>query len=126
MSSIKIDPVTKDYSLDTSNGKLENDLSLKTPAYFRLMIPRLGWLYAPDRDYGSDLALIKKNLTSGGSSIVSNTAERALNPLIDQERASSVSVDVVQKSRHGVGIEIDIVDANGEEEKTYFVPIGNN
>lgn len=118
-----IDPVKKDYVVDT-NGNLVNDPSLKTPAYIRLRTPRLGWLFAPDKKFGSDFYLIRKNVTTSDAFRLVNTAEKALEPFIDQKRASQIDVTVAERSRHGAALQIKITDIKGETEDTFFVPVG--
>ncbi len=83
------------------------------------------WLYAPDDKYGSDLYLIKKRRTdTSGNSLVENTAARALQPIIDDGRASEISVDTTQASRNGVGLDIELIDAEGSSEQFVLDPIG--
>lgn len=118
-----IDPVKKDYVVDNF-GNLVNDPTLKTPAYIRLKTPRQNWLLAPDKNFGSDFYLIRKNITSSDVSKYINTAERALAPLIDQNRASDVTVEIADRARHGAALSIKITDIKSENDQELFVPVG--
>lgn len=118
-----IDPVTRDYVLD-SNGNPTIDKTLKTPAYIRVKTPRTKWLYAPDEKYGSDLYLIKKNLTNGDNTAVINAEERALEPLIDQGRAVSIIAENVSQGRNYIQTKIEILDAQGEVDELLLAPVG--
>lgn len=120
--SFKIDPVIRDYVMQP-NGKPEIDNSLRTPAFFRLRIPRRKWLYAPDDNYGSDYYLLKKNLNSSNSSMV-NIGLKALESFVDEDRAFDTEVEIVEKSRSGVGLEVKIQENINSEPETVFVPIG--
>lgn len=121
--SLKIDPQTRDYQVD-DDGKIVNDFGLLTPAYFRLRTPRNEWLYAPNARYGSDFKSLKKNQSAGSQNRVTNIAERALAPLIDQNRATETEVNVADVARHGVSLDIKITDSQGEVEEIELFPIG--
>jgi phage gp46-like protein len=117
-----MDPVARDYVVE--NGRPVEDVSLLTPAYFRLRTKRKTWMYAPDDRYGSDYHLIKKNLTASNNGRLAGVGERALQPLLDDGRADEIQVDLTQQSRHGAGIEFKITDAEGETEQFTFNPVG--
>ena len=116
--SFKINPVTKDYELD-SKGKPIIDKSLKTPAYFRLTIPRTKWMY-----YGSDYYLAKKNLTGSYASNVTKIADKALEPLIDSGRAIDITTSLEERSRHGAAISIKIQESLHSKEDISLIPVG--
>ena len=118
-----IDPCTRDYVMD-ENGKPVIDEGLKTPAYFRLKIPRNAWLYAPDDNFGSDFHLIRKNITSSNQVTLINISDRALEPLIEEDRAIETETTFAERARHGVGLNISIRETAKGEDDTMFVPIG--
>ena len=121
MNNWDLDPKTGDYVMQ--GGAPKNTESLAIPAYFRLKISRNRWLYAPDTDYGSDFHLIKKRKTNGDASDIENIAARALQPLIDDGRAQSITIRAQQQVRHGVGIQVNIVDQEGDVQELEFVPL---
>lgn len=124
-NTIKIDACKRDYELDEF-GNLKIDKGLGTPAFFRLRIPRNQWLYAPNTQYGSDFYLFQKNPTTGTGRAFVNTGDRALQPLIDQGRADNINVELTERSRNGVGLEVDISQVRNDETETIFVPIGRD
>lgn len=124
-NSILINPHTKDYVVDQKTGKPQEDTGLRTPAYFRLTIPRQRWLYAPDNQYGSDFFELKKNITSSFGSRVTDVATRALRQFIQETRALDVEVELVERSRHGAGLNIRILENPQTDEDIFFIPIGD-
>lgn len=118
----KIDPTNGDYTIQ--NGQPENVNTLDLPAYYRLKIKRKQWLYAPDDKYGSDFFKILKRTTNQGNGIVESVASRALQPLVDSGRAQTVTVTTTQTARHGVGMKVDIIDAEGNNTTTDFTSLG--
>ncbi len=119
---IKMDPVTKDYVID--KGAPVQDMGLLTPSYIRLTAPRDGWLYAPDEDWGSDFHTIKKSLSTSDASNLVNIGERALAPIVDDGRALETTVEITGRNRHNASLKLTIVDALGENEETFLVPVG--
>lgn len=109
------DPKTGDYIM--RGGAPEQTDSLLVPVFHRLRIVRGGWLYAPNDDYGSDFASVKKRKTSQDATLIENIAARALNPIVEDGRASSISVDTVLVTRTAVGLETKVEDATGQVEK---------
>lgn len=110
-----MDPTKKDYVMEFGDP-VQTD-SLEMPAYFRLIIKRTQWMYAPDVDYGSDFYLIKKRRTNENANSVENVGARALQPIIDDGRASAISVTAVLVTRSAVGLQTDITDARGNVEQ---------
>jgi phage gp46-like protein len=110
--SWKIDPDTGDYEIDDT-GKPVRDESLLTPAYIRLKTPRKGWMYSPDRDFGSDFSFTNRRLKQTPT-LVRNVATRALAPMVTDGRALEIFIDIVQAVRHGVEIKIDMRQADGK------------
>ena len=121
-NSLYINPETGDYELN--QGKPVRDTSLKTPAYVRLKAKRGQWLYSPNEKWGSDFHLIKKNRTNKIASREISTAEKALDPLLDDGRATSVEVEVTERARHGTMLQTKIKESLGEGEQTILTPIG--
>lgn len=112
--SWEIDPKTGDYIMEGGSPK-ETD-SLRIPAYIRLKTRRQQWLYAPDTQYGSDFHLVRKRRTTEDASAIESIAARALQPILDDGRADSITVDTTATSRHGVGLQASIVEADGTVE----------
>lgn len=109
-----IDPKTGDYKM-TGGAPIQTD-SLKIPAYYRLKIKRAGWLYAPADDYGSDFHTVKKRRTSDDASLIEAIAARALQPMVDDGRASTITIATTVVARNAVGLETEIFDARGRIE----------
>lgn len=118
MQNWNLNPVTKDYVV--TNGKPEETDTILIPAYIRLKVQRKKWLYAPDDDYGSDFYELKNKQSNRMPSMVENVAARALQPLIDDNRARSITVDFAQSSRHSIGLETKIINASGKVEQLSF------
>lgn len=123
-NSILINPITKDYVIDQETGKPKEDVGLKTPAFFRLRIPRERWLYSPNNQYGSDFFRISKNITSSAGSRLIDVANRALQHFIEENRATDIEVSLVERSRHGAGLQIRILENPQTTEDIFFIPIG--
>lgn len=120
---INLDPQTGDYVL--VGGQPQRTDSLTVPAYYRLKTKRTKWLYAPTDRFGSDFYKLKKNLSSDSDvSRVEDIAARALAPMVEDGRASSITVEVVQRERFGLCLSVKITAANGEEEEFLFTGIG--
>ena len=116
-----INPVTKDYEI--SNGKPVETNSLTIPAYIRLKTGRKKWMYAPDDNYGSDLATLTRKQTNRSPTVIENMAARALQAILDEGRAKSITVDFAASARHGVGLEVKIINAAGKVEQLNFASI---
>jgi phage gp46-like protein len=116
-----IDPTTGDYQV--SGGNPVRDESLQFPAYVRLKTQRGSWLYAPDVDYGSDLYLIRKQ-TKATPALVENVSERALQPLLDDGRASEISVQHTGSARFGETLDANLTDRNGQTQSLSLSPVG--
>ena len=121
-NSIKFNPATGDYEL--SGGKPVTDTTLLTPSYIRLKANRQRWLYAPDTDWGSDYYLLRKQLTTQPATREIRTGEKALEPLINQDRASETIIEVVERQRGATLLKIQVKDSQGESEDPVLIPIG--
>lgn len=118
MSSWKINPSTGDYIME--NGAPVSSDSLVYPAYYRLKIPRAGWLYAPNDLYGSDYWMVKKRTGAGSDSGLINIGNKALQPMIDDGRASDVDIETAAVSnlnRNNAALTVNITDIGGEVDK---------
>jgi len=122
MQSWNIDPSTGDYV--NNNGQPDQTNSLNVPAYFRLKISRLQWMYAPDSKYGSDYYTLKKRPAINGNQRIENMTVKALQPLVDDGRASSIQADVTENDREGIVLTTQITDATGEVEVQAFDSLG--
>lgn len=122
MADWKIDPVKKDYVME--KGSPVQTTSLTAPAYIRLKAPRRKWMYAPDDNYGSDLKLVKRRHSTDGTSVVEDLAAKALQPIADDGRASEINIKTTVASRNATGLEIQILDAQGNPETLKLPQIG--
>lgn len=104
--SWKIDPVTGDYLM--TNGAPVDSADLIYPAYYRLKIKRQKWMYAPDNKFGSDYYKLLRNYTTKPQVALEKIAARALQPIVDDGRATSINVTVTGVARNGVTVEADI------------------
>lgn len=111
--SWNINPVTGDYVMDATGKPVVNS-DLKTPAYFRLSVNRTSWMYAPDANYGSDFYLLRKKQTPKDATSVEAIANRALQPMIDDGRASSVTATLLAQDRGSAAMGVLIIDAQGK------------
>lgn len=107
----------------SGGSPVETD-SLKIPAYFRLKVRRRTWLYAPNDRYGSDFHLIKKRPTGKDTGKIENLAANALQPIADDGRAAEMSVETKQTSRHGIGLEVKILEQNGRIDQLNIPGLG--
>ena len=121
-NGLKINPETKDYEI--VDGKPVVDKSIKQPAYIRLVAKRNTWLYAPDDKWGSDFHLLKKTKTTEAATREINTAEKALEPLLDDNRASDITIEVTGRLRGATQLSTKIVEQLGEQEESLLIPVG--
>ena len=119
-SSWKIDSISRDYQL-TQTGVPQQDQTLGTPALIRLATPRGRWLHAPDAQYGSTLHTLNRRVASAAEFI--NASQSALQPLVDQNRAQSVSVTLTGSARGDLRSQVRIVDEEGAPQIFNFTPI---
>lgn len=125
MSSWEINPSTGDYVM--ANGAPVPSEDLKYPAYYRVRVRRNQWLYAPDRNYGSDYYLLRTRVNGRNLSSITAIGQKALKPIVDDGRASDAEVSFdnqQQQSRHNQSISVSIVDSQGQVEELNLVPIG--
>lgn len=110
-----MDPSRRDYIM--SGGSPTETSSLRVAAYIRLRAPRGAWMYAPDQSYGSDLRKInRRSTTTTENREVETASARALQPIANDGRASTISVSTVARDRNGVSLDVEIADARGEIE----------
>ena len=117
-----IDPARKDYVL--VGGSPEQTDSLTVPAYFRLRITVGQWLYAPDSNYGSRFAEIKKRPTGRDTSKIENAASVALQPILDDGRAVSITVETNSANRSSVGLKTVIERQRGVFDQLEIPSLG--
>lgn len=120
--SWQINPANGDYVM--TGGAPTDSSDLIYPAYYRISIPRLKWLYAPDTKYGSDLNTLQKK--AGNAAL--NMIQTALEPMIDDGRALAVDPEFTSPqpaSRNMAGIKINITDAEGTVTTLPLPTIGN-
>lgn len=118
-----IDPKTGDYVVGADGAPVLTE-ALTVPAYYRLKIKRTQWLYADDTTLGSDFYLQKKHRTTQNPSLLEAVAARALQPIVDDGRASNIQVTTTVTARNAVGMEIKVTDARGNAQETTVIPIG--
>lgn len=122
MKSWNLNPANGDYVLDALGSPEQTD-SLLIPAYIRLKAPRTRWLYAPDTEWGSDFYTVRKRHSALDGSLCEQIGSRALKPLIDDGRASKVTLTATVQTRTGIGLETKIADAGGNVSSATFKPI---
>jgi phage gp46-like protein len=123
--SWQVDPKTGDYLM--TNGSPIDDPSLIYPAYYRIKVSRTRWMYAPNDRFGSDLYTVKKRFTVNDMNPVNNLVSRALQPIIDDKRAKSVSVEIQAPfGRNDVEMAVTIVDSQGKPQTLNLPAVGGN
>ncbi len=108
-----IDPETRDYVQVKGNPVV--DRSLKMPIYFRTLVPRTRWLYAPDTKYGSDFWAYKDRQTPNAAGTAQAIERRAVAPLLDDGRAIDIQVTTINDPRNGVQLTVTALDASGQQ-----------
>jgi len=116
-----INPVTGDY--DLAGGNPQRDTSLQFPAYARLKVRRGAWLYSPNTDYGSDFGTVRKR-SSTTPALLESIGTRALQPLLDDGRATDVAFSTVASSRHSEELQCTITDSDSNTLSFSFTPVG--
>ncbi len=120
-----IDPNTGDYVM--SGGAPTESEALIYPAFYRLKVRRTQWMYAPDSSYGSDFYTLKKRFTALAVNPTIGIAEKALEPLVEEGLASEVIVTQLPSSgRNDIQMDINLVDAQGEEESLLLPMVGGS
>lgn len=122
MQSWDLDPKTGDYVM--VGGKPKETDSLTVPAYIRIKTPRLGWMYARDNTFGSNVAKFKRRESTKGSNPVETAVANALQPMADDGRAESIDVNTPAAARHGVAIDVKIFKANGTVDELKIPGLG--
>lgn len=108
------------------NGSPESTNDLKVPAYMRLKTGRGKWLYAKSKSFGSMIGDVKKLPARKNEAVLERLTEQALQPMIDDGRAQSVTVHMVDGDRDGRLLSISIVDRQNENQEFAFSPIGGD
>lgn len=116
-----IDPETRDYSQE--GGSPVVDRTLKTPAYLRLTVPRTRWLYAPNASYGSDYWTQNVKNDKARPGVLEAIGKRALQPMVDDGRATEVSVVADDRGRYHCHLDTKITDAQGQTEEIAVTPM---
>lgn len=114
--SWQINPMTKDYVM-TNGAPVDSD-DLIYPAYYRLMVQRTRWMYAPDTGYGSDFYTVKKHFSPNEVNSLTDIALKALQPMIDDGRASDIEATYGSSlGRNDAQLNITITDAMGQPQQ---------
>lgn len=116
-----IDPTTGDYAI--VNGNPVRDESLQFPAYVRMKIKRGAWLYAPDTDYGSEYSNVRKR-TNKTPALLQSIGERALQPLLDDGRATDIEFETMVSNRNIEQLQVTITDSDGATLSFQLTPVG--
>lgn len=116
------DPATGDYVL--SGGSPVQTDSLQVPAYYRLKIQRNTWLYQPDTSYGSNFKSVKKRPSGGDTNDLENIAIAALQPILDDGRATAITVSTNQTTRATVSLETIIYKQRGVFDQLNIPSLG--
>jgi len=109
-----LDPTTGGYVL--TDGALAQDPArgLANAVYLRLMTP-LGSYWA-DADLGSRLhELVRMKDLTRVSVLAKQYSEQALQPLLDDGRASAIAVDTEQRHDGWLRLVVRVTDAGGHE-----------
>lgn len=117
-----LNPATGDYVMN--GGAPEQTDSLKIPAYVRLKVTVGQWLYAPDSNYGSRFKQIKKRPTGRDTAKVENAAAVALQPILDDGRALSITVETTSSNRSSVGLSTVIERQRGVFDQLEIPSLG--
>jgi phage gp46-like protein len=117
---LKLNPANGDYI--SENGKPVQDDTLLTSAYIRLKTQRGRWMYAPDGEYGSEFYQSHRRVRTVVE--IEEMGRKALQPMIDDKRAQSVTVEADDVARGGVSLSTKIVDDRGRPQILKFNPIG--
>lgn len=117
-----INPATKD--IQVANGVPVKSKSLNTPVYVRYMAHRTQWLYAPNPQWGSDFFLAKEKQISSSPTALTAIGKRALQPILDDGRATEVDVSIAQRNRSATVLATQVTDSTGEVQQPSLVPIG--
>lgn len=109
-----VNPITADYQL--TDGALERDpaAGLANAVYIRLMTPLGSWWQ--DATLGSRLHELQREKDVNRVSILAKQyCEAALNPIIDDGRATSIVVSTEQLHNSRLNLLIEVTTASGEK-----------
>ena len=107
MSEFRIDPETGDYTL-AADGRPTTTNELTQAAYIRIKAHLGRWMH--DVNLGSKMFQLANSKVISDQALISH-ANRGLKPLLDDGRASSIRVRVIEKVRYGRRIGVSIRDA---------------
>ena len=125
MQTWELDPATGDYVIE--NGVPAVDSGQKTSAYIRLRAPRGNWLYAPNDNWGSDFYLMRQRFGARDIKSVTEVANKALKPIIEEGRAVSIRIDPELDpagSRNNLQFKTTIFEQSGDEQVLSLPPLG--
>ncbi len=123
MQTWTLDPTTGDYVM--SGGSPVQTNGLATAAYIRVKTPKDGWMYAPNSKYGSRLREIKNTRRNNKDiTMLENVVGVALQPMLDDGRAKSITAAVNNVAIGYFGLVGKIVQANGQTEDLNLPSIG--
>lgn len=128
-----IDPKTGDYIM--AGGQPVQTDSLRVPSYFRLKGHRKGfrqrdgtpggWLYAPDKKWGSAFwTQVGTRISTRDTTKLETTAQQALQPLADTGRASKITLDVLGAGVGNISLRAKIVETNGNVDQLNMPSLG--
>ncbi len=118
MQTWEVNPTSGDYVL--VNGSPKETDSLKMAAYFRMRVRRDQWLYAPNNKYGSKFHELKRNQIQNGPTFIEAVAEDALQPIVDDGRATEIEITGSFTARNNAALEVAITDSSGNIERIVF------
>jgi len=124
MSEFRIDPETGDYSL-ASTGLPEKTTSLLQPAYVRLRTELGQWMHDPS--LGSRYHELERvKITPAVEAQTVEFAEQALRPIVEDGRATKVTIETVESSRVGRRVRGRITDNIDRlpERIDFILPVG--
>ena len=118
------DPKTGDYVV--TDGSPVRTVSPTVPAFIRTKTPRDGWLYAPNRSYGSNVGKITRftGKRNGAATAVENAVAQSVAPMVDLGEIQDFNVTTTDANRQGVQVRIALLDINGQEQELILRPVG--
>ena len=113
MSDAFISPLSGDYVIVNDVPVADPAGGLANAVYLRLMTPLGGWWADPT--LGSRLhELVREKDVPRVQILAKQYAETALQPILDDGRAKSITITVEQPFYGRLNMEIEVIDARGE------------
>ena len=118
------DMTTGDYVVDASGAPVL-DTSLAPPMFSRLRGHRNGWMYAPDKTWGSDFwQYNRRQSIKFTDTLGQSLATAAIQPMVDDGRADQLVVTTTASQRSGVQYQISVLDIELNTPVAVNTPVG--